>query len=120
MSLVDPPSPHEPKTKASSNRNVKASKLRNKETEVLKHRNTTVFMPIVSRIAKNLFKGALEVAGSTDFNDKDEDVAAEIDNIQSHHSDPQSMQWILDDNGNDYAGVIMDGVTYQVSFLPQP
>ncbi|KAF9469258.1 hypothetical protein BDZ94DRAFT_1244081 [Collybia nuda] len=114
FNFVDTPPPRGSNSKSKKNHHSNASKMSDKEKEVLKHRNLTVVTPIVSRIAKNLFKGSLEVAGVTDFNEKDEDVAAEIDNTQSHHSDPESMQWIDENNGDGYVGVIMDGVTYLV------
>jgi DNA (cytosine-5)-methyltransferase 1 len=117
LNYVNPPSPHGSNSKAEHNHNGKTSKMSDKEKEVLKHRNLTVVTPVVSRIAKNLFKGSLEVAGSNSFNDKDEDVAAEIDNIQSHHSDPESMRWVR--KNHNCLHVIMDGVTYSVSILVQ-
>ncbi|KAF5380878.1 hypothetical protein D9615_004125 [Tricholomella constricta] len=96
------------KSKAISRR-----KVADKEQEVLRHRNMTVVTPIVSRIARHLFKGSLEVAGTSAFDDAD--VAAEIDNVQAHHNDPASMKWGSNDlEGQSYASVIMDGVEYCV------
>ncbi|RDB21087.1 DNA (cytosine-5)-methyltransferase 1A [Hypsizygus marmoreus] len=95
---------------------TRTSKILNKEKEVLKHRNVTVVTPIVSQIAKNLFKGSLEVAGVSNFEDMDENVAAQIDNVQAHHADPKNMIWGdgEPEGGMYYASVIMDGVTYCV------
>lgn len=72
--------------------------------------------PIVQRIAKDLFKGNLEVAGCSTFNETDVFVAAEIDDIQVHHSDPKSMKWGEDipEGGKYYTSIIMDGVEYFV------
>ena len=83
---------------------------------MLKHRTQTVITPIVQQIAKELFKGNLEVAGCLTFNETDVNVAAEIDNIQAHHSDPKSMKWGEDapEGGKYYTSIIMDGVEYFV------
>lgn len=73
--------------------------------------------PIVSGIAKNLFKGSFEVAGESTLQDRDEGVAAEIDNIQAHHSNPKNMSWGHNhpEEGKYYESLQMDGVTYHVS-----
>jgi len=42
-------------------------------------------------------------------------VAAEMDNIQAHHSDPKSMIWGNQVEPGYYDSVIMDGVTYWAS-----
>ncbi|GLB34766.1 putative cytosine specific DNA methyltransferase replication foci [Lyophyllum shimeji] len=95
-------------------RRAGASQHTDREREVLRHRNTTVVTPVVSRIAKYLFKGSLEVAGS--FAMDDADVATEMDQIQVHHADPASMIWGHDDpeEGMYFRSVIMDGVEYFV------
>jgi DNA (cytosine-5)-methyltransferase 1 len=88
------------------------------EKEVLRHRNETVVTPVVARIAKSLFERALEVAGQSRFDEIDDDVAMEIDDVQTHHSDPKNMQWgerVFEDKF--YDTVIMDGVVYSVSVL---
>ncbi|KAG5636823.1 hypothetical protein H0H81_006739 [Sphagnurus paluster] len=96
-----------PKKKASTTRR----KFSDKEQDVLKHRNTTVVTPTVAEIARRLFNGALEVAGSKAI---DADVAVGIDNVRAHHSDPTSMVW-GPKNGAFYQSVIMDDVEYFVS-----
>lgn len=75
--------------------------------------------PIVSRIAKNLFKRSLEVAGTSTIDEIDETVAAEIDNVQAHHLDPQSMHWGNKADGVDgyYESIVMDGISYTVRFF---
>ncbi|KAF8077759.1 C5-DNA-methyltransferase [Lyophyllum atratum] len=105
-------SPRKSKRKAS--RAKVKRRIINKEQEVLKHRNTTVVTPTVSGIAKHLFKSSLEVAGS--FTIDDAEIAAKIDNIQAHHTDPKSMKWGLEEpeGGKYYGSVIMDGVEYRV------
>lgn len=92
------------------------SRIANTEKEVLKHRNSTVVTPVVGHIASNLFKRSLVIAGSPTFDDVDDHVAAEIDNVRAHHSDPKSMRWGDSAEGvpGYYSSVTMDGVTYQV------
>ena len=89
----------------------------NKEKEVLKHRNSTVVTPVVAHIAKNLFERPLVIAGSLTFDDMDDHVAAEMDNIRAHRSDPKSMEWGDEDpmEPGYYSCVTMDGVTYWAS-----
>jgi DNA (cytosine-5)-methyltransferase 1 len=77
----------------------------------------TVVTPVVASIAENLFKSSLVVAGSSDFDDIDENVATEMNNIRAHHSDPKSMEWGDEDKAGYYSSVTMDGVTYWVSTL---
>lgn len=71
----------------------------------------------MAHIASNLFKRPLIIAGSSTFDDMDGHIAAEMDNIQAHHSDPASMEWGNEDltEPGYYSSVTMDGVTYWVS-----
>ena len=71
----------------------------------------------MAHIAKNLFQRPLVIAGSPTFDDMDGHVAAEMDNIQAHRSDPKSMEWGDEDPTEPgyYSSVTMDGVTYWAS-----
>lgn len=103
---------------AKPTRPTKDSRAMNVEREVLKHRNETVVTPIVARIAKSLFERALEVAGQSRFDEIDDDVAMEIDDVQAHHLNPKNMQWgEREFEDKSYDTVIMDGVTYSVRIL---
>lgn len=108
-------SPRKGKGKAKLQTTISRYKqIANKEKEVLKHRNSTVVTPVLAHIASDLFKRPLVIAGSPAFDNVDGHVAAEINNIRAHHSDPKSMAWGIEDELGYYSSVTMDGVTYWV------
>ncbi|KAG5645074.1 hypothetical protein DXG03_007164 [Asterophora parasitica] len=88
-------------------------KVFDKEIEVLKHRNRTTVTHMVGRIAQELFRGSLELAGSDIY---DCEVATSIaDTLKAHHDDPESIVWDSAPlEGQVYASVIVDGVKYSV------
>jgi len=79
----------------------------------------TYLTPVVNRIAKNLFKGSLEVAQSDLYDDDHDTVAVTRRDYKGHHTNPKKIVWRdrLVDDENIYDSVTVDGVTYRVGFL---
>jgi DNA (cytosine-5)-methyltransferase 1 len=72
---------------------------------------------IVNRIAKDLFKGSLEVAKSDYYEDDHRIVSVKRRQHKAHHTDPAKIIWGERVVGDEdiYSSVIVDGVTYRVS-----
>lgn len=88
----------------------------NAASQVVRQLSAVTFTPIVDRIGRDLFKG-YEVVGTSDFHDKDDDIAAQIDDIQGHRYDPENMVWGRKISSNRYRSITMDGVKYRVSLF---
>jgi hypothetical protein len=79
----------------------------------------TYLTPVVNRIAKNLFKGLLEVAQSDLYDDDHGTVLVTRRDYKGHHTNPKKIVWgdRLVDDEDIYGSVTMDGVTYRVCSL---
>lgn len=75
----------------------------------------TYLTSIVNRIAKNLFKGSLEVAQS-DLHEDHNTVSVKRRDYKGHHTNPAKIVWgdRLVDDEDIYDSVTVDGVTYRV------
>ena len=88
----------------------------------LKHKKVkptskTFLTPVVNGIAKNLFKGSLEVA---EFDYDEHDITSvKRRKHKAHHTDPAQIIWgkRLVEDEEIYSSVIVDGITYEVSQL---
>jgi len=88
-----------------------------KLSQKLKPSEKTFLTPVVNRIAKNLFKGSLEVATSGLY--EDHDVASKKHrDYKAHATNPNKIVWgkRLVEGQDIYGSVTVDGVTYQVGF----
>ena len=79
----------------------------------------TYLTPVVNRIAKNLFKGSLEVAQSDLYDDDHDTVLVATRDYKGHHTNPKKIVWgdRLVDDEDIYDSVTVDGVTYCVCSL---
>ncbi len=70
----------------------------------------------MNRIAKNLFKGSLEVATS-DFYENHDIASKKQRDYKAHTTNPNKIVWgkRLVEGQDVYGSVTVDGVTYQVS-----
>ena len=76
----------------------------------------TVVTPIVSKIAKNLFRGTLEMAGNASDDVFEAAYRLSQSLFKGHHYDPESMVWgdpILP-GLKYYSSVMLDGIIYEV------
>ncbi|TFK42486.1 S-adenosyl-L-methionine-dependent methyltransferase [Crucibulum laeve] len=87
----------------------------NKQSQKSARDKQVTVTPIVARIASTLFEG-LEVVGSSEFEEVECNVAAEIERVQEHHQDPQNIVWGIQAGvigpKTFYESVTMDGTKY--------
>jgi DNA (cytosine-5)-methyltransferase 1 len=85
----------------------------------VKPASKTFLTPVVNRIAKDLFKGSLEVA-EFGHDEEEYDITSTIRRKhKAHHTNPDKIIWgeRLVEDEDIYSSVIVDGITYQVSQL---
>jgi DNA (cytosine-5)-methyltransferase 1 len=77
----------------------------------------TFLTPVVNRIAKDLFKGSLEVAEFSHYGEEHNTVSIKRRQHKAHHTNPAKIVWgeRLVEDEDVYESVIVDGVTYRVS-----
>ena len=79
----------------------------------------TFLTPNVNRIAKDLFKGSLEVAKFNHYGEDHNIVSTKQRRHQVHRANPAKIIWgerLAEDGPEMYSSVLVDGVTYQVKF----
>ena len=78
----------------------------------------TFLTPIVNRIARDFFKGSLEVAQSALDVDGDQGDTQRLQYHKSHYSNPEAISWGKRMRNCDgcYRSAVVDGVTYDVRF----
>lgn len=83
----------------------------------VKPASKTFLTPIVNRIAKDLFKGSLEVA-EFDHYEEEHDITS-FRKHKAHHTNPAKIIWgeRLVEEEHIYSSVTVDGIHYQVSQL---
>jgi hypothetical protein len=82
----------------------------------VKPASKTFLTPIVNHIAKDLFKGSLEVAEFGHYGEE-QDMTIKRRQHKAHHTNPAKIIWgeRLVEGEEIYASVIVDGITYEVS-----
>jgi DNA (cytosine-5)-methyltransferase 1 len=85
----------------------------------VKPASKTFLTPIVNRIAKDLFKGSLEVAEFGHYEEGHDKTTVERHKHKAHHMNPAKIIWgeRLVEEEHIYSSVTVDGIDYQVSLL---
>lgn len=77
--------------------------------------NKTFLTPVVNNIAKDLFRGSLEVSESDHYEDESDAISVKQCRHKAHHTNPAKIIWGERLTEDFYSNAIVDGVVYEVS-----